>query len=219
MHNGVMNRKTETWLEKSDVIPMFPTLVWKLQLEKTLHDAMDKRLLALVSDLRTGEPKQHRGEAWQSAQTLHQREELKALTACIDKSVESILRFLRIGYAKYELTGCWANILEPGASHQIHSHPNNYLSGVYYVQTPPGADTIYFHDPRVQTGIIRPPVVALTAENTDQVVVRVETGTLLLFPAYLQHSVGTNTSAEKRVSISFNVMFSGYTENLAKPLW
>jgi hypothetical protein len=36
------------------------------------------------------------------------------------------------------------------------------------------ADTINFHDPRNQTSIIRPPVVELKAENTDQVVVTVK---------------------------------------------
>ena len=56
-----------------------------------------------------------------------------------------------------------------GAGHRMHSHPNNFLSGVYYVQTHEGADSINFHDPRPQTGIIRPPVTGLTAENTDQV--------------------------------------------------
>ena len=75
------------------------------------------------------------------------------------------------------------------------------------------------HDPRVQSGIIRPPVVELTAENTDQVVVRVKDGTMLVFPAYLQHSVDASASEAERISISFNILFSSFTENLSKPLW
>ena len=31
------------------------------------------------------------------------------------------------------ITGCWANINPPAAYHPTHNHPNNYLSGVYYV--------------------------------------------------------------------------------------
>jgi uncharacterized protein (TIGR02466 family) len=126
---------------------------------------------------------------------------------------------LKIGYDAIEITGCWANINAKGASHRMHAHPNNFLSGVYYVQTHPEADTINFHDPRIQTAIIRPPVTELTAQNTDQVVVRVRNGTLLVFPSYLQHSVDANRSDEERTSISFNVMFSSFTENLSKPLW
>jgi uncharacterized protein (TIGR02466 family) len=110
-------------------------------------------------------------------------------------------------------------VLANGAEHRLHSHPNNYLSGVYYVRTQPGADTINFHDPRPQTGVIRPPVTALTVENTDQVVVRVADGTLLLFPSYLAHSVAASTGAGERVSISFNLMFPAFTENLSRPLW
>jgi hypothetical protein len=82
-----------------------------------------------------------------------------------------------------------------------------------------GADTINFHDPRNQSGIIRPPVVELTAENTDQVIVRVKDGTILVFPSYLQRSGDPNASDQERISISFNIMFSSFTENLSKPLW
>jgi uncharacterized protein (TIGR02466 family) len=110
-------------------------------------------------------------------------------------------------------------VLAAGGAHRLHSHPNNFLSGAYYVCTWPGADTINFHDPRRQAAVIRPPVVELTAQNTDQVVVRVRDGTLLLFPSYLEHSVDANASRHERVSVSFNVMFSAFAERLSKPLW
>ena len=112
-----------------------------------------------------------------------------------------------------------AGLYAPGAAHRAHSHPNNYLSAVYYVRTWPGADTINFHDPRSQAGVIRPPVTELTGANTDQVVVRVKNGTLLVFPSYLHHSVDANASGEGRVSVSFNLMFSAFTAAMSKPLW
>ena len=59
----------------------------------------------------------------------------------------------------------------------------------------------------------------LTAENTDQVVVKVTNGTLLVFPSYLEHSVDANMGEEERISISFNIMFSSFTKKLSKPLW
>jgi uncharacterized protein (TIGR02466 family) len=166
-------------------------------------------------DLQRLEP----GQGWQSEQTLHNREGFQELVACVGNATRSILRFLQIGHEAFEITGCWATVLARGAAHKAHSHPNNYLSGVYYVRTHPGADTINFHDPRNQAGVIRPPVMELTAENTDQVVVKVTNGTLLLFPSYLEHSVHANASEEERVSISFNIMFASFTEKLSKPLW
>jgi uncharacterized protein (TIGR02466 family) len=111
------------------------------------------------------------------------------------------------------------NLYAPGAAHREHSHPNNFLSAVYYVRTRPGADSINFHDPRSQAGVIRPPVTELTAANTDQVVVQVKDGTLLVFPSYLYHSVDANASGETRISLSFNLMFSTFTAALSKPLW
>ncbi len=76
-----------------------------------------------------------------------------------------------------------------------------------------------FHDPRPQTGIIRPPVTELTSQNTDQVVLKVSDGTLLMFPSYLAHSVAANESDKLRISISFNLMFSDYTARMSRPLW
>ena len=198
---------------------MFPTLVWKIQIEPRLRDALRRTILAALAEMRGRLPPLAPGQGWQSGQALHEREDLLELVACIDDAVASILRFLSIGDEPYEITGCWATVLARGATHKLHSHPNNYLSGVYYVGTGPGADTINFHDPRRQTCVIRPPVVELTAENTDQVVVKVHDGTLLMFPSYLEHSVDANASDDERVSVSFNVMFSSFSERISKPLW
>lgn len=214
-----MGHGKHPWMEASDVIPMFPTMVWQIQIEPGLRDALRARILEAVTALRADSPPLSAGQGWQSGQALHEREDFRPLTDCIDRAAASILRFLRIGSEHCEITGCWANVLAPGAAHKIHSHPNNFLSGVYYVCTHPGADTINFHDPRPQTGCIRPPVVELTAENTDQVVVRVRDGTLLVFPSYLEHSVDANAGEEERISISFNLMFTSFTEHLSKPLW
>ena len=214
-----MAKAGDPWIEASDVIPMFPTLLWKIQVKPELRDAIDAKILATLGSMRRDLPRLEPGRGWQSEQTLHDREELQDLVACVGNATRSILRFLQIGHDAFEITGCWATVLATGAAHKAHSHPNNYLSGAYYVRTHPGADTINFHDPRNQAGVIRPPVMELTAENTDQVVVKVTNGTLLLFPAYLKHSVDANTSEEERVSISFNIMFSSFTEKLSKPLW
>ncbi len=169
-----MGNQSAQWSEASDVIPMFPTLVWKIELEAQLRDAIGARVLATLAHLRRDLPPLAPGLGWQSVQSLHELADFRDLVSCVHRIVPGILRFLRIGYDAYEVTACWATVLARGAAHKVHQHPNNFLSGVYYVRTHPGADTINFHDPRNQSGIIRPPVVELTAENTDQVVVRVK---------------------------------------------
>ena len=159
------------------------------------------------------------GQGWQSGHKLHRRAELRELVTCVERGVTSILRFLRIGPDAFEITGCWATVLAQGAAHKVHRHPNNFLSDVYYVRVDAGADQINFHDPRRQAAVMRPPVVELTAENTDQVVIRVRSGTLLIFPSWLEHSVDANPSPAERITVSFNVMLSSFAEQLSQPLW
>ena len=67
--------------------------------------------------------------------------------------------------------------------------------------------------------LIRPPVAELTDENIDQVVVRVRSGTLLIFPSWLEHSVDANANEAERISVSINVMLSAFAEQLSQPLW
>jgi uncharacterized protein (TIGR02466 family) len=79
-----------------------------------------------------------------------------------EAAVRNVLAFIKVADAPFGITGCWVNVLGQGAAHATHSHPNNFLSGVYYLQTQAGTDTINFHDPRPQTAIVRPPVTELT---------------------------------------------------------
>lgn len=211
--------KEHSWIKSTDLLSIFPTFVWKVQLRAKFYEEVNKSILTALNRMHRRSSELTPGKAWQSNQEIHELEEFRDFILYVNDTVKTALQFLKIGYDAFEITGCWANINAPGTSHRIHSHPNNFLSGVYYVQTQTGADTINFHDPRIQTNIIRPPVTELTAGNTDQVVVSVRNGTLLVFPSYLQHSVDPNKSDEERISVSFNIMFSSFTENLSKPLW
>ena len=202
-----------------EIVRLFPTFVGKSRLEADARATVQGAILSKLGTLRAGLPDPEPGQVWQSRHGLHALPELAVLVHHIRLDVERILAVLHVEAARFEITGLWLNVAAPGGAVKMHNHPNNFLSGVYYLRTHAGANTINFHDPRSQAGIIRPPVTELTAENTDLVVVRVTDGTLLFFPAYLRHSVGVNASSEERISISFNIMFSAFTENLAKPLW
>jgi uncharacterized protein (TIGR02466 family) len=203
----------------SHPIRMFPTLVWRAELTADARAGINASILKALTDLRRSLRPLQLGEGWQSRHDLQNRESLAELVACVRAATIEVLGFLKIGHEDVAVTGCWMNVLAPGGAHRAHSHPNNFLSGVYYVTTPAGADTVNFHDPRPQTRIIRPPVTELTADNTDQVVVKVKDGTLLLFPAWLEHSVDENRGAQERISVSFNVMFAGYCKSMGAPMW
>ena len=214
-----MLTKDDNWIENSDILSIFPTFVWTIQSTPKFYNKVNTKILKALKGLNPDLADISPGDSWQSHQQLHKCKEFNNLVPRILSTAKTVLQFLKVSYDAIEITGCWANINSTGASHAIHSHPNNFLSGVYYLQTQAGADTVNFHDPRPQTGIIRPPVTELTAQNTDQVVVNVSQGTLLIFPAYLRHSVSRNESDKLRISISFNLMFSLFAENLSEPLW
>jgi uncharacterized protein (TIGR02466 family) len=205
--------------ETSDVLRMFPTFVWKAQVAPSARQGIEDDVLAKLDEMRRDGSAPAPGRGWQSEKDLHHLDEFRGLVSCIHDATERVLEFLKTGDGTFEITGLWANLNPKGAAHPIHSHPNNFLSGVYYLRTPEGADTVNFHDPRSQTGIIRPPVTELTAENTDQVVVKISDGTLLMFPSWLPHSVDASGSDETRISVSFNVMPSAYSERMSDPLW
>ncbi len=209
----------DKWIDASEVLSIFPTFVWKVQFTSEFRQRVNADILQLIKQIKPDLAEIPPGGSWQSGQDLHNREQMLDLVSCIDSTAQTVLRFLKVGQNEIEITGCWANSNASGASHAMHSHPNSFLSGIYYVSTHPGADSVNFHDPRPQTGIIRPPVTELTSQNTDQVVVTVSDGMLLMFPSYLAHSVAPNESDKLRVSISFNMMFSLYAERLSGPLW
>ena len=208
-----------TNFEASEVLRMFPTFVWKARMTPGVRQGIDDDVLAILDKMRRGAGEPAPGRGWQSARDLHRLDEFRGLVAGIHDAAESVLEFLKIGTSAIEITGLWANMNPRDVAHPIHSHPNNFLSGVYYLRTHEGADTINFHDPRPQANLIKPAVTELTAENTDQVVVTVTNGTMLLFPSWLAHSVDASGSDETRISISFNIMFSAFAEQLSQPLW
>jgi uncharacterized protein (TIGR02466 family) len=202
-----------------DIIRLFPTFVWCRRLEQDCYEPLDRELMAYVDTMLRSGGGTRTGAAWQSGHQQHKRPEFAALIAHIERAARDVLTFLKVADTAFRVTGCWINVLDPGGTHAMHSHPNNFLSGVYYLRAQAGADTINFHDPRPQTTVIRPPVTELTAYNTDQVVLLVSEGTLLVFPAWLPHSVPANTSAQARVSVSFNIMFADYDTTMSPPLW
>ena len=129
-------------LGSPDFLRMFPTVVWTLQLDEEATRAINPAILRRVAEIRASAAEPLAGENWQSGHALHRRDEFHALVEAIHATTRKVLSFLEIASDDFEITGCWANVNGIGASHGVHTHPNNFLSGVYYVQTQAGADTI-----------------------------------------------------------------------------
>jgi len=206
-------------VDSTEIVPLFPTLVWKMQLSPDTYEPINDKIKAKLEELARHTPGLSTRGKLQTDQTLHQLPEFEDLREIIHMASASVLDFLKIVYDSLEITGCWANISPPGDGHKPHTHPNNYLSGVYYVQTQKGADTISFDDPRPQTNVIAPLTSEITDENAGQIHVTTRNGLLVLFPSWLQHQVPANRSNSARISIAFNIMFTRFGETMARPKW
>ena len=203
----------------TELMSLFPTFVWKAELKTEVYGPMNETIKAKLREATASLPTLKVGEKWQTNQELHELPEFRELISYVDASVKGILNFLKIGCESFLITGCWANISAEGAGHKTHTHPNNFLSGVYYVQVATGANTITFHDPRPQAYIMAPAPTELSLESAGSNVMPVKEGMLVIFPAWLPHAVGINKSDRERISVSFNVMFSSFGEKMSKPYW
>ena len=201
------------------VLPLFPCNVWVHELEPKVFEPMNAKLLARVEELLTPRPEIQPGFTWQTRNDLQDDPEFSQLVALFRNAFDGVLEFLQVEAMPYEITGCWANVNPGGSPHSAHIHPNNYLSGVYFVRTAAGSDSITFHDPRAISSMGLPKGLERNQHNSDSLNVDAKVGRLAIFPAWLKHSVGPNQSPVERVSISLNMMFSDFTKNLSRPLW
>jgi len=197
----------------------FPTPVWIFDLAPQRAAELNARLRGELEVRLAPLPDIPMGATWQTDQTLHQVAEFAELMDLILAAASDAMDSLEVRHSGLEFTGCWANINPRLSGHKVHVHPNNYLSGVYYLKVPAGAGTITFHDPRAQAAQIVPRPVSLNGLNTVDQSLTVEEGRLVMFPSWLSHSVIPNPSEEVRISVSFNLMFKDFTAAMGAPLW
>lgn len=198
---------------------LFPTPIWVVDFEPERYEPLNKTIMrdlySMIGDL----PPVDVGGTLQTDTNLHEFDEFAGLTALIVDSSEAALDFLQIEYDNFQITGCWANINPTGGINTPHTHPNNYLSGVYYVQTEEGADSIFFSDPRPQASVVMPTVKEESIYTGNEVIIDAKDGRLIMFPAWMSHGVPVNRSNRDRISVAFNIMFASYTETMSKPKW
>ena len=111
-----------------------------------------------------------------------------------------------------KLGNMWANINPPGGMNQPHIHPNALFSGVYYVKSNPKAGRLKIYDPRPGAQINMP-----TRKSGDpgrdlwrDANIEPIPGRIIMFPAWLWHSVEPNQSNDIRISVSFNFIQHGF---------
>ena len=195
---------------KLDIQRIFPTSIFCFDdvLEPEYIDSMREDII------KSGKINAEQRQAnWQSVKNnkLYELPKYKelgkmALNACI-----KYIDLLEYKLDDIELTGMWSNILKPGETHPPHTHSNNYISGVYYVQADnePTTPAINFLDPRGQTCVLQPQQKRYNIYNSTRHSLPAKINRMILFPSWLSHFVPINYSKSDRISIAFNAMLKG----------
>ncbi|MBS0220556.1 MAG: hypothetical protein JSR91_07425 [Proteobacteria bacterium] len=204
-------------IEKQEVQELFPTTIWIVDLKPAEAAPFNAKLKAEIEKIISPRPKVPAGSNWQTPQNLHTRPAFAEFVKLVEMAARGVARFLQVDQHPMTITGCWANINPPGAYHPTHNHPNNYLSGVYYVAVPAAGSHIVFQDPRPL--MIMPKPRQFTRQTANAADAESKPGRLVIFPAWLRHSVPANDGQTERISISFNLMFKQFAETLAAPMW
>jgi len=115
-----------------------------------------------------------------------------------------------LGFAgEFAITQSWISTKQPYQSHQLHTHPNSIISGVFYYDNPEETSAITFVKPNTTTLVYSLKPIRNDENNiftADEMHIKVKNNMLVLFPSYLQHTVSMNESQVNRYSLAFNAM-------------
>ena len=146
---------------------------------------------------------------WQSSPNLDKNEVFKDFNKDISKSSFEILDKLDYKADEIEITDMWANVLKQHETHQPHTHSNNFLSGVFYLDADETTPGITFQDPRPGANVILPRKKFDHMNNANLLNYKAKTNRIIIFPSWLVHWVPTNKSTKDRISISWNIQIKG----------
>ena len=178
------------------------------------HENLVDRLYEIKKQDKKGVPKSNIG-GWHSHDELYKDEKFKQITGDILFNAKECFKHLELqNNIDPELTGLWAIINPPGSRNTVHTHPYNFLSGVYYLKVPQKSGNLVFLDPRPQAEILSAPVNKNASVHlTHSVSYEPKDNDLIFFPSWLQHEVKINNSNKDRIILSFNIMWGQNANN------
>ena len=180
---------------------LFPTVVHQFTLDISL---IDKR--QMISYINQGTLKPNGMK--QTEDDIHKISYFKNFKDEIITLNKTILDKLEYEYEDILITSMWGNLLFPNQTHSPHTHSNNFLSGVFYLQSDDLSGEIEFFDPRPQAGVLSPRIKKGIMENSNVIGFKPKDSMGLIFPAWLQHWVQPTSS--ERVSVSWNILVKGH---------
>ena len=108
---------------------------------------------------------------------------------------------------EFAISTSWFTKVEKGQYSEYHRHKNSFYSGVYYYDEYDNNSACIEFDSPIQ-GLfdfcLMPTELGL--QNSPNWSIPPQKNTLLLFPSYLQHRIGTHKVDSSRYSLAFNIV-------------
>lgn len=103
-----------------------------------------------------------------------------------------------------KVDNCWININSTNSYNKPHVHQQSIFSGVYYVKAPINSGHITFNNQSDRDFILQT-FTNQTRYSVSDINYDAVEGRVVIFPSWVQHSVGLNQSNDDRISIAFNM--------------
>ena len=140
------NRSAHSIFANTGASEIFRVPLWILDLKHGVHEPLNRSLRSRIDDLLTPRPSIGIGIPLQTDPILHTVEEFGDLMSIVRNAVSATLDSLDTNHEGFE-----------------------YLSGVYYVATPPNSSNIEFVAPRLQASSIVPAIKRRNKFNSNSV--------------------------------------------------
>ena len=186
----------------------FSTPIWVSKIDN--YESLNVDMLSYISNLQKKNPQgitKSNFNGWHS-ENFNLKEDIPSkFISRIGKNINTVMNDMNWDLTSQfiKITNMWSIINEEGAFNQKHHHSNSDISAAYYVSAHDDCGDIVFYDPRPARVYKNPIAKSPNLLNATINSVKPESGLLVLFPSYLEHSVNPNLSNKKRVVISFNL--------------
>ena len=187
---------------------------------ETLNAELKTIITRRMAEDRKGAQRSNDG-GWQSASDFPQWEG-QACKSLVNFAKDFAVQLTAVHSDQFGLTeptfdwklNAWANVNEAGHSNALHGHPGAFWSGVYWVDAggreddPDVGGDLEFIDPRGMVASTYNPALRMRVEDCltagFSITCAAHSGTFLMFPSWLMHSVTRYEGARPRISIAFN---------------
>jgi uncharacterized protein (TIGR02466 family) len=191
-----------------ELLPTFSTPIWM-----SVYPDFEEHKTSFLTCVRNFKENNPQGEhksniaGYQSPFTLQGEEELRPLFQYVCEMAIQAVQDLNFIPNNIFLTHAWVNFNDSRECMNSEHVHGEVFSGVFYLKVPPNSGKLVLNNSamnRLWSGC------SLIQEKNqftgEQMKIEPEEGSIILFPAYLPHSVETNSHDDERISISFNLM-------------